>query len=376
MMRGGTSKGLFFMENDLPSDPSIRDQVILKVYGSPDSYGRQTDGMGGGTPTSSKVAIISKSTDPNYDVIYHFGQVAIDKPVIDYTPNCGNISAAVGPFAVDQGLVDHIMEPITTVRIHQKNTNKLIVAEVPVKNGQYDEAGDYEINGIPGTGGKITLKFAAPGGSITGKLFPTGNKIDTLSVPGLGEVRITFLDAANPVVMVPASEIGLTGTELKEINGKEIQEKLEAIRCAAAVAAGMAKTPEEASQKSQAIPKITLIAPPQDYIALNGKKVSATEIDLTVRYIAMGTLHSALAVSGGIAIAGAALIEGTVAHELMRDKTIEEGVMLLGHPGGIIDIGPNLEESEEGPFYVEAAVGRTARRLMEGRVLVPESAFV
>ncbi|MCK4790403.1 MAG: 3-methylitaconate isomerase, partial [Desulfobacteraceae bacterium] len=234
-MRGGTSKAVFFHENHLPKNPEIRDRVILATYGSPDPNCRQIDGMGGAVSSTSKVAIISPSKDPDYDVNYHFGQVGIDKPKIGYQGNCGNISSAVGPFAIDEGLVNP-EESITKVRIYQTNTKKLIVAEVPVKDGLYNEEGSYAIDGVPGTGGRITLHFFNPGGSVTGKLLPTGNVTDVIEVPGGGEITISIVDAANPVVFVRARDLGLRGTEIYEIDGSgEIRQKLEAIRSRVAV---------------------------------------------------------------------------------------------------------------------------------------------
>ena len=374
-MRGGTSKGFFFHDNHLPRDQEIRDQVILAAYGSPDPDRRQIDGVGGAVSTASKVAIISRSDDPEYDVVYNFGQVSIDRPIVDYKSNCGNISSGVGPFAVDEGLVP-VKEPVTAVRIHQKNTDKLIVAEVPVKDGRYNEAGDYAISGVPGTGGKITLRFADPGGAVTGRLFPTGNVIESLDVPGLGSIPVTIIDAANPVVLVEASEIGLSGIEIEEVdNSQAIKDRLEGIRCAASVAVGLTETPEGATRKSQAVPKIAFVSAPQPYVTLSGQHVEADDVDLTVRIMSMGTLHRSVAVSGAIAAAGAVMIEGTVAFNLRRNESIEEEFIRLGHPGGVIDVGAKIEKRGDDPFYVEAAVGRTARRLMEGYVLVPEKHF-
>jgi 2-methylaconitate cis-trans-isomerase PrpF len=221
LMRGGTSKAVFFLKNHLPRDSKIRDRMILAAYGSPDPNRRQMDGLGGSLSTNSKVAIISRSPDPDCDVVYHFGQVSIERFMIDYKGNCGNISAAVGPFVIDEGLVDAV-EPITNVKIYQKNTKKLIIAEVPVRDGRHDEAGDYAIHGVPGTGAKIILRFSDPGGAVTGKLFLTGNPLDSLEVPGVGKVNLTIIDAGNPWVLVAAHEIGLVGTEVDEIDNSEM----------------------------------------------------------------------------------------------------------------------------------------------------------
>jgi hypothetical protein len=375
LMRGGTSKGLFFHDNHLPADPQVRSRVILAAFGSPDHNRRQIDGVGGGVSTTSKVAIISPSESPDYDVVYNFGQVSIDRPIVDFKGNCGNISSAVGPFAVDEGLVNAV-EPITRVRIHQKNTNKLIIAEVPVKDGRFDDEGDYAIAGVPGTYARITLRFAGPGGSLTGRLFPTGHRRDTIEIPGHGSIAITIIDAANPVVLVRAEEIGLIGTEIDEIDaGDEIKMTLEAIRCKAAVLIGLAASEKEATQRSQAVPKIAFIAAPRPYTTLGGQNVTTQDIDLVTRIMSMGTLHRSLAVSGGISTAGAAMIPDTVAFDLLNAEARQNDVVRLGHPGGIIEVGAVIEKTNGTYHYREAVLGRTARRLMEGSVLVPEKYF-
>jgi 2-methylaconitate cis-trans-isomerase PrpF len=374
-MRGGTSKALFLHENHLPKDPKVKDRVILAAYGSPDSNRRQIDGIGGGVSTTSKVAIISPSKDPDYDVVYNFGQVSIDKPIVDYKGNCGNISTAVGPFAVDEGLVV-AEEPITQVRIYQKNTNKLIIADVPVKEGRFDEEGDYAIAGVPVTGSKITLHFVDPGGAMTGKLLPTGNAKDRMDIPDIGEIAVTIIDAANPVVIVNARDIGLNGTEITEIDNSEaIRERLETIRGRAAVMIGLCASPEEASQRSQAVPKAAFVASPKSYQALTGEIVQEERIDLVARIMSMGTLHKSFAVSGAISVAGTAKIEGSVVHEFMDQDTFARKEIILGHPGGVIEVGADMEKHGNTYIYKEALLGRTARRLMEGYVCVPEKFF-
>lgn len=375
LMRGGTSKGLFFHDNHLPTDPDTRSRVILAAFGSPDPNRRQIDGMGGGVSTTSKMAIISPSPSPDYDVVYNFGQVSIDRPIVDYKSNCGNISSAVGPFAVDEGLVKAV-EPITRVRIHQLNTNKLITAEVPVKDGRFDETGDYTIAGVPGAYGRITLRFADPGGAVTGRLFPTGNRRDNIDLPGHGRIDITIIDAANPVVLVRAGDIGLTGTEIDEIDaGADIQQTLETIRCKAAVMIGLAASEAEATQRSQAVPKIAFVAAPRSYTDTGGRKVAADAVDITARIMSMGTLHRSYAVSGGIATAGAAMIPDTVAYDLLAEAAHQKELLRIGHPGGVIDVGAVIAMEGEDCVYREALIGRTARRLMEGYVLVPTSVF-
>lgn len=374
-MRGGTSKAVFFHRNHLPVDETIRDQVILTAYGSPDPNRRQIDGMGGAVSTTSKVAIISRSEDPDYDVNYHFGQVSIDRPLIDYKGNCGNISSAVGPFAIAEGLVG-AEEPITAVRIFQSNTRKLIVAEVPVRGGVHQEEGDYSIAGVPGTGGKITLRFFRPEGSITKKLLPTDAATDEIELESGKTVTVSLVDAGNPAVFVCAEDIGLCGSEIYEVDERsEIRDVLEEIRSKAAVMLGFARTPEEASAVSQAVPKVVFISRPQEYTSVTGSVIQADSIDLTARIMSMGTLHKAYAVTGAICTAGAARIPGTVVQEAMTQIPERDQPIRLGHPGGIIPVKAAVKENESRFIYEEAVLYRTARRLMEGYVCVPERAF-
>lgn len=374
-MRGGTSKGLFFHEKDLPSDPRLRDQVILSAYGSPDPYKRQIDGVGGAFSVTSKVAIISPSPSPDFDVVYHFGQVSIDRPIVDVKGNCGNMSSAVGPFAVDEGLVKAV-EPLTRVRIHQKNTNKLIVAEVPVIDGKFNEAGDYAIDGVPATGSRILLRFVDPAGAVTGKLFPTGNCKDRFEMPGLGAVEVSCIDAANPFVFVRAESLGLSGTETEALERRaEIKSMLETIRCRAAVRLGISASEEEATRRSQAVPKVAVVAAPGAYTALSGRLIESRDVDLLARMMSMGTLHRSYAVSGAVATAGAAMIPGTVVSDLIPETARGRDLLRIGHPGGVIDVGAVIECRAGRYIYREAVLGRTARRLMEGRVLVPTRFF-
>lgn len=374
-MRGGTSKALFFHENHLPADPVIRDRVILAAYGSPDPNRRQIDGIGGGVSTTSKLAIIGPSKDPAFDVNYYFGQVSIDKPIIGYRGNCGNISSAVGPFAIDEGLVK-AEEPNTRVRIYQVNTGKTIIAEVPVRNGLYNESGDYAIDGVPGTGGKITLHFLDPGGSVSGNLLPTGNVVDVIKTPDHGKITVSIVDAANPVVFLRAADIGLRGTEIHEIDASpEIRQKIETIRGIAAVMMGLVSSPEEASETSQDVPKIAFVSPSQDYKSLTGRLVKEEELDLVARIMSMGILHKAYAVTGAICTAGAAKIEGTVVSEMLADSAFDKMEIRIGHPGGVIPVGADVREEETGPEYREAMLWRTARCLMDGYVYVPEKYF-
>lgn len=374
-MRGGSSKGVFFMEKDLPSDPEIRDRVILAAFGSPDPSARQIDGMGGAASTTSKVAIISPSKVPGTDVNYNFGQVSVTAPLIDYKGNCGNISSAVGPFAIDEGLVS-AQEPMTTVRIWQENTKKVIIAEVPVKDKKHQVEGNYSIDGVPGSGAKVTLRFLEPGGSVTGKLLPTGNVRDTVETREYGAFTVSIVDAANPVVFLKASELGLEGTEIDEIDSNpEILRKLQVIRSYAAVMIGLAKTPEEAAEYSPAVPKIAFVCEAKKYKAIAGRLITTADIDLVARIISMGKLHRAFALTGAICIAGAAKIEGTVVNQIMNEAGLSREEIRIGHPGGILPVKPLIEKRDGDFYYVEAIAGRTARRLMEGLVLVPEKAF-
>jgi 2-methylaconitate cis-trans-isomerase PrpF len=284
------------------------------------------------------------------------------------------MSSAVGPFAIDEGLVN-VEEPITKVRIYQVNTKKLIVAEVPVKNGFYNEQGDFAIAGVPGTGGMITLHFFNPGASVSKALLPTGNVKDTIDVPEIGKISISLVDAANPMVFVKARDIGLKGTEIYEIDtGAEIRRKLEAIRSRAAVMLGLAATPEEASEKSQAVPKIAFVSEPQDYQSTTGQVIRAQDVDLVGRIMSMGTLHKAYAATGAICTAGAAKIEGTVVSEMLRELPGRQ-MIRLGHPGGTFPIGAIINRVGNTYEYQKAIIERTARRLMEGYVCVPEKFF-
>ena len=373
-LRGGTSKGLFFHDKDLPSDPKIRDRAILAVFGSPDPSRRQVDGMGGGISSTNKLAIISPALNPAFDVNYYFGQVNIDVPLIDYRGNCGNLSSAVGPFAVDEGLVKAV-EPVTRVRILQVNTQKRIVAEIPVKDGKFEDAGTFRIDGVPTAGSKIALHFFDPGGSVTGKLLPTGNVADTIQIPELGALTVSIVDASNPVVFIRAKDVGLEGTEIAEIDADPaIRSRLEAIRCRAAVVLGFAKNPEEASTRSKAFPKIAFVSPSRPYATVNGVSLDGKEMDFVSRAMSLGDLHKAYPVTGSICAAVASRVEGTVVNELLSGKDLTETVR-LGHPGGVIELGVRVARGTGGYTCERATVYRTARRIMEGHVLVPETCF-
>jgi 2-methylaconitate cis-trans-isomerase PrpF len=367
-MRGGTSKAVFFHKNHLPQNPIIRDRFILAAYGSPDPYGCQVNGMGGAVSTTSKVAIISPSNDPDYDVRYLFGQVSIDNPLINYQGNCGNIASAVGPFAIEEGLIKG-KTPNTTVSIFQENTKKLIIAEVPVFNNLYQEDGDYAIDGVPGTGGKIKLKFVDPGSTIGKGLLPTGNASEILDIIQIGTLKVSIVDAGNPVIFVRARDLGLDGTEINKINdNNSIKHILEEIRSQGAVLLGLASNPEEAKQKSQDIPKVGVVSSAQTYKASSGQMIHGNHLDLVIRMMSMGTLHRSCAVTGGICAAGAAMIDGTVVNELIGQRAIQEQKIRLGHPGGVLPVGARFARNVIGYEYKEAIIHRTARRLMDGYV--------
>lgn len=368
LMRGGTSKGAYLMMSDLPEDPVLRDQVILSIYGSPDA--RQISGIGGADPLTSKVALIAPSTREGVDVDYTFGYVGIKEAVVDYEGNCGNMSSAVGPFAIAKGLVP-AEEPITRVRIYNTNTNKVIEASVPVKDGEVVSEGDYAIAGVPGTGAKISLNFLNSAGSKTGKLLPTGNVVDEITLESGKKVRVSLVDAANPAVFIKAEDIGLTGKELpvETETNPAILEIMEDIRTTAAVMMGLAKSKETASS---AVPKVAFVAAPADYLTTNGEMVKAQETDLLARTKALAVMHKTYAVTGGICLATAACIAGTVVNEVVSPQARESGEIRIGHPSGILEVFVSLKKLLNGEWdLLQAGVCRTAKPIMEGMVFVP-----
>lgn len=364
IMRGGTSKGIFLKSNHLPQDQEARDKVILKIFGSPDV--RQIDGLGGADPLTSKLAIIGPPSRPDADIDYTFGQVSIDKPYIDYSGNCGNISSAVGPFAIDEGFVK-ALEPVTVVRIHNTNTGKILVAEVPVKNGRARAAGDCKIDGVPGTGARIMLDFADTAGSITKKLLPTGKTIDVIET-SKGPIEASIVDCGNPCVFVRAKDVGMKGTEKpKEVDGnKELLALLEEIRAKTTVLVNMASSVEEATDKSPAFPMIAFVAPAADYEAFNtGAVIKKDEVDFVSRLMFMQVLHKTYAGTATVCTGAAAKIPGTIVNEAIPHiDSIEE--IKIGHPAGVIYIEARVEDGE----VKRAAFSRTARRIMEGYVWV------
>lgn len=372
IIRGGTSKGVYLLASDLPKDPAVRDKVILSIFGSPDP--RQINGLGGADPLTSKVAIIAPSRREDADVDYTFGYVGIEKAVVDYDGNCGNISQGVGPFAVDEGLVP-VTEPITTVRIFNTNTQKIIEASVPVRDGKAITEGDFVVNGVPGSGAKILLNFVNSGGSKTGKLLPTGKVVDTMELADGRSVRVSLVDAANPAVFVQAADIGFTGRELPKdtTTNPQILALMEEIRVKAAVRMRLVSDPEKASP---AVPKVAFVAPPQDYETSTGKRIAAAECDLLARTKALAVMHKAYAVTGGICVGAAALIEGTVVNEIVGPRAKTTGVVRVGHPSGVSDFVITVSKKPSGEFeLIQSGVAGTSRRIMDGYVYVPRKIF-
>lgn len=373
IMRGGTSKAVFFHDRDLPVDEAERDALILAVYGSPDPDRRQIDGLGGATSTTSKVAVIGDGKAHGVDVTFDFGQVSIDTPLVDRRGNCGNISSAVGPFAVDEGLVEP-REGITLVRFLNLNTGKVIVAHVPTRNGKFDPVGDFAIPGIPGSGSKVELEYLSPGGAVTGRLLPTGNVRDELDVPGVGCIEVSHVDAANPVVFVRWDALGLDGTESPDsIDGDaDLLRRIEAVRAAAAVQSGIARTLPEATHKVPSVPKLAFVGAPMAYTQTDGSAVVAGDVDLRASMMSMGRLHRSYPLTGAIATAVAAAIPGTLTAEV---ATTRDGTTRIGHPSGVMVMQAHPREVDA-QWVVDAVSGfRTARRLMEGWALVPDDRF-
>lgn len=375
IIRGGTSKGVYLLESELPADSKIRDQVILSIFGSPDK--RQINGLGGADPLTSKVAIIAPSTRDDADVDYTFGYVGIEEAYVDYSGNCGNISSGVGPFAIDEGLVRPV-EPVTTVRIYNTNTKKIIEAEVPVKDGKAVTEGDFVIDGVPGTGAKILLNFLDSEGAKTGKLLPTGNKVDQITLKDGRTVKVSIVDAANPAVFAKAVDLGFTGKELPgDVEQKpEMLQVMEEIRCICAEMIGLATDREKATEETPAVPKVAFVAAPADYKTSEGVEIKSESIDLLARTKALGKMHKAYAVTGGICTATAALIEGTVVNEVVGRRALETGTVRIGHPSGVLEFDIRLEKGPDGALHLrKAAVARTARRIMDGYVYVPAKIF-
>ncbi|MEC7729166.1 MAG: 2-methylaconitate cis-trans isomerase PrpF [Pseudomonadota bacterium] len=377
-MRGGTSKGVFFRLQDLPeacqTPGEARDKLLLRVIGSPDPYQKQVDGMGGATSSTSKTVILAEPTQPDHDVDYLFGQVSIDKPFVDWSGNCGNLTAAVGAFAINGGFVakDRIPENGTcTVRIWQANIKKTIVAHVPITNGEVQETGDFELDGVTFPAAEVQVEFMDPADG-EGSMFPTGNLVDDLEVPGVGTLKATMINAGIPTIFVNAEDIGYIGTELQEDinNDPAVLEKFETIRAHGAVRMGLIENIEQAASR-QHTPKVAFVAEPTDYQASSGKQINADDVDLLVRALSMGKLHHAMMGTAAVAIATAAAIPGTVVNLAAGGGDRIE--VVFGHPSGTLKVGAEAEMSNGNWTVKKAIMSRSARVLMEGWVRLPEA---
>lgn len=382
-IRGGTSKGVFFRLQDLPERCQVpgeaRDALFMRVIGSPDPYAAQIDGMGGATSSTSKCVILSKSSQPEHDVDYLYGQVSIDKAFVDWSGNCGNLSTAAGAFAIHAGLVDPARIPgngTCVVRIWQANIQKTIIAHVPVTGGQVQETGDFELDGVTFPAAEIVLEFLDPSddGEEGGSMFPTGNLVDDLEVPGIGTFKATMITAGIPTIFVNAEDIGYQGTELREaINGDPAQlARFEQIRIAGALRMGLIKTAEEAATR-QHTPKIAFVSPPKDYRTSSGKEVKASDVDLLVRALSMGKLHHAMMGTCAVAIGTAAAIPGTLVN--LAAGGGEREAVRFGHPSGTLRVGAQARLVDGQWTVTKAVMSRSARILMEGWVRVPGGSF-
>ena len=380
-MRGGTSKGVFFRLEDLPASAQrpgqARDAFLMRVIGSPDPYGKHTDGMGGATSSTSKCVIVSRSDVPDHDVDYLYGQVSIDTAFVDWSGNCGNLSSAVGPFAIANGLVDPARVPhdgLCIVRIWQANIGKTIIAHVPISSGEVQETGDFELDGVTFPAAEIVLEFIDPADEGDGEgavaLFPTGNLVDDLDVPGVGTLRATMITAGIPTVFVNAGDIGYDGTELQPAINQDnaALAKLEAIRVAGALRMGLISTPAEAAAR-QHTPKVAFVNDPRDYVSSSGRQISAGEIDLNVRALSMGKLHHAMMGTAAVAIATAASIPGTLVNVAAGGG--ERSSVRFGHPSGTLRVGAEATRVVGKWIVTKAIMSRSARVLMEGKVRVP-----
>ena len=376
-MRGGTSKGVFFNLTDLPKPAQVageaRDNLLLRVIGSPDPYAKQTDGMGGATSSTSKTVILSKSEQTDHDVDYLFGQVAIDKPFVDWSGNCGNLTSAVGAFAISNGLVDKSRLPnngVAIVRVWQANIKKSILVHVPMTNGEVQETGDFELDGVTFAAAEVKLEFIDPADG-DGALFPTGNVVDDLKVPGVGTLKATMINAGIPTVFINAADIGYTGTELQDDINNDVDalEKLETIRAYGAVKMGLITNISEA-QARQHTPKVAFVAAPLDYKASSGKIIEAANINLLVRAMSMGKLHHAMMGTAAVAIGTAAAIEGTLVNIAAGGGALSE--VNFGHPSGTLKVGAEAKNINGDWQVTKASMSRSARVLMEGVVRVPQ----
>jgi len=380
-LRGGTSKGVFFSLQDLPESARAagpaRDALLLRVIGSPDPYGKQTDGMGGATSSTSKAVIISKSSQPDHDVDYLFGQVSIDQPFVDWSGNCGNLSAAVGPYAIANNLVDPSRIPdngVVEVRIWQANIKKTIIAHVPITDGMPQETGDFELDGVTFPAAEVQVDFMDPADDDGGSMFPTGNLIDDLEVPGIGTLKATLINAGIPTIFLNADAIGYLGTELQDdINNDDAAlAKFETIRAYGAVKMGLISHIDEAVSR-QHTPKVAFVAPATDYTASSGKAIAAADIDLLVRALSMGKLHHAMMGTAAVAIGAAAAVPGTLVN--LAAGGGEVVAVRFGHPSGTLRVGAQAVKKDGNWSVTKASMSRSARILMEGWVRIPGDSF-
>ncbi|HFQ5007050.1 TPA: 2-methylaconitate cis-trans isomerase PrpF [Vibrio vulnificus] len=379
-MRGGTSKGVFFNLADLPPEAQIagekRDQLLLRVIGSPDPYGKQIDGMGGATSSTSKTVIVSKSSRADHDVDYLFGQVSIDKPFVDWSGNCGNLSAAVGPFAIHAGLIDEQRIPqngVVTVKVWQANIGKTIEVHVPIQHGLVQETGEFSLDGVTFPAAEIQVDFVDPADG-EGSMFPTGNLMDDLVVPGAGTFNATLINAGIPTIFLDAEALGYSGTELQEQinNDEQALAKFETIRAYGALKMGLISSIDEAESR-QHTPKVAFVAKPKSYQASSGKVVEAGEVDLLVRALSMGKLHHAMMGTAAVAIGAAACVPGTLVN--LAAGGGEKQAVTFGHPSGTLKVGAQAKATEQGWVVEKAIMSRSARILMEGFVRVPSDLF-
>lgn len=372
ILRGGTSRGVFFHKDALPEDQPAIERILLNVFGSPDI--RQINGLGGATSQTSKAAIIGPPSRPDADVDYTFAQVSVGTPVVDWGGNCGNISSAVGPYAIDTGLVPATGD-LTTVRIHNTNTRQIIVASVPTRDGRAVIAGDYAIPGVPGSGARISLEFTEPAGSVTGRLLPTGQPRDLIKLAGGREVTVSVVDAANPTVFLLAEELGLTGIETPvEIEANtDVTDILEEARSIVAEQLGIVPDRSVATSQSPGLPKVGFVSPPQDEETLTGSHIPAAAVDLVGRVMSMQTAHRAYQATAAICTAAAAFVEGTLVHQVTRSDRPDPGTIRLAHPYGVMEMAVRTEPEAEGLHIASITIGRTARHILDGAVWVPSA---
>jgi len=364
VMRGGTSKGVFILESDLPENHEEWDAILLRLMGSPDK--KQIDGLGGSQSVTSKVAIVSPSSRPDADVNYTFAQVSVDKPIVSYKGNCGNISSGVGPFALEKGLME-AKDGVTAVRIYNTNTDKIIIADVHTQAGAVIYKGDFSIAGVPGTAAPIRLKFVEPAGTLGNGLLPTGNAVDTLDIPDFGPVQVSIVDAANPLVFVKAKDLGLSGRELpEELNGNEEKlNLLEKVRGVAAVKLGLISDYTRSAWETPGIPKMTFVAEADTYVTAEGREIKKENIDLLSRMMSMQKTHPSYAMTGAMCTAATAVVPGSIVNQVLAEGTDTQFIR-IGHPGGILECGVDYEETASVPEIQDTFGFRTSNLLLEG----------